>query len=59
MLWAKVLLSHACTLWYMLLSHHLRSQWNKFEVLSQGLELLEALRVRQALPNDEVLFYLI
>lgn len=55
-LWAKVLLSHACTLWYMLLSHHLRSQWNKFEVLSQGLELLEALRIRQALPNDEVCY---
>ncbi len=41
-------------MWYMLLSHHIRSQWNKLEVLSQGLELLEALRIKQALPNDEV-----
>ena len=38
----------------MLLSYHLRSQWNKVEVLSQALELLDALRVRDALPNDEV-----
>ncbi|XP_019856639.1 PREDICTED: C-myc promoter-binding protein-like isoform X2 [Amphimedon queenslandica] len=55
-LWAKVLLSHACSSWYMLLSYHLRSQWNKVEVLSQALELLDALRVRDALPNDEVCY---
>lgn len=53
-MWAKVLLSHACSSWYMLLSYHLRSQWNKVEVLSQALELLDALRVKDALPNDEV-----
>lgn len=38
----------------MILSYHLRSQWNKVEVLSQAMEILDALRVRQALPNDEV-----
>ena len=38
----------------MLLSYHLRSQWNKVEVLSQAMDLLDALRTRQALPNDEV-----
>jgi pentatricopeptide repeat protein len=55
-LWANVLLSHACSLWYMLLSNHLRSQWNKFEVLSQGMEILDALRARDALPSDEVCY---
>lgn len=49
-----MLLSHACSIWYMLLSYHLRSQWNKVEVLSQAMEILDALRIRQALPNDEV-----
>lgn len=40
----------------MLLSYHLRSQWNKVEVLSQAMDILDALRKRQALPSDEVLY---
>ena len=54
MLWGRVLLSQACSLWYMVLPAHLHSQWNKVEVLSQAMELLAALRSREAHPSDEV-----
>ena len=53
-LWADALLSQACSLWYMILPAHLRSQWNKGEVLSQALDLLDTLSSSHALPNDEV-----
>ena len=53
-LWSKTLLSHVCSLWYVLLPPHLANHWNKMAVLSQAFELLEDMRKNQALPNDEV-----
>ena len=53
-LWSKTLLSHVCSLWYVLLPPHLANLWNKMAVLSQAFELLEDMRKNQALPNDEV-----
>lgn len=52
--WSKTLLSHVCSLWYVLLPPHLANHWNKMAVLSQAFELLEDMRKNQALPNDEV-----
>ena len=53
-LWSKTLLSHVCSLWYVLLPPHLSNHWNKMAVLSQAFELLEDMRKSEALPNDEV-----
>lgn len=53
-MWSKCLLSHVCSLWYVLLPSHLSTHWNKMGVLSQAMELLEDMRLNKALPNDEV-----
>ncbi|CAI7992066.1 DENN domain-containing protein 4C, partial [Geodia barretti] len=52
-MWSRVLLSHVCSLWYVLLPAHLGTQWNKMGVISQALELLENMRKANILPRDE------
>ena len=53
-LWCKCLLSHVCSLWYVLLPCLLSTHWNKMGILSQAMELLEDMRINKALPSDEV-----
>ena len=53
-LWSKCLLSHVCSLWYILLPSHLSTHWNKMGVLAQAMDLLEDMRINKALPSDEV-----
>ena len=53
-LWAKSLLSHVCSLWYVMLPSHVSLYWNKTGVLRQALEIFEDMRKRKALSGDEV-----
>ena len=53
-LWAKCLLSHVCSLWYVILPSHVSLYWNKTGVLRQALEIFEDMRKRKALSGDEV-----
>ena len=54
-LWSRCLLSHVCSLWYVLLPAQLATHWNKLGLIAQALELLHDMQHRQALPNDEVI----
>ncbi len=54
-LWSKSLLSHVCSLWYMVLPSLLAHHWNKMGTLVEAMDLLEDMRLNNTLPSDEVI----